>query len=94
MLALIRLTLMRAERELRDFTQGADRRRIGLARHARGDECQQEGQRHRDNTFPDGHAEARVPEPGERNKRHDLADGKPAHWRLDGLDVAGFARSR
>src|SRR5438876_10520645 len=33
----------------------------------------------------------RVPEPGKSNKRHDLADGKPAHWRLD---AAGFARSR
>jgi len=83
--------VQRAKDELRDFAHRADRRRIGLARHATGDKRQPEGQSHRDNRFPDRHAEARVPEPGKRNQRHDLADGKPAHGRLDAF---GFARSR
>jgi hypothetical protein len=89
MLALIKLTLtlpgLSAPKvSCVTFPMAPTGRRIGLARHATGDERQQEGQRHRDNTLPDRHAEARVPEPGKRNKRHDLADGKPAHWRLDG----------
>ena len=45
-----------------DFTHCADTRRIGLARHATGDERQPEGQRYRDSTLPDGHAEVRVPD--------------------------------
>jgi hypothetical protein len=32
-----------------------------------------------------------MPEPGKRDKRHHLADGEPAHWRLD---ATAFARSR
>ena len=40
-----------------------------------------EGQRYRDSSLPERHAETRVPEPGKRNKRHDLTDSKPADWR-------------
>src|SRR5689334_3806541 len=52
---------------------------------------QPEGQCDRDSSFPNRHAEAGVPEPGKRNKRHELAAAKPAHRRLD---VPGLARSR
>jgi hypothetical protein len=51
------------------------------ARHATGNERLPEGQRYRDSSLPERHAETRVPEPGKRNKRHDLTDGKPADWR-------------